>query len=489
MSLSSFNGIPDSDWQVTNLNVRNNLTTKSITATQFNIIVLDADVVVSDVLDTTTVVTSNMRFTTDPVVGFVLTCVEADGSAAWEQGGMGTGDVVGPASSTAGALAAWDDTTGTLLRNTAITTAAANTVLNFPTGTVLSIDGTDLLKTNASGVFLGRGAGTTTCTDSVAVGDGALAASTGSNCVAIGYQALAATVAGDDNTVVGSNSATNAPGMASCTIVGSSSADACTGSDNVGMGIGILAATTGNENIAIGNGAMAATTTGSGNVAVGHQALGMNIAGSTNVAIGNAAHNMAVETTDSVIIGASARVYSGDNAVVIGSGARAQANSIAIGFNSDANATNSIAIGTIAAVTVPDSVVINASALGQTLYFPGLANATGTTVEYDGGSNGQIGPMASSKRFKEDWKELSYDEGVVEGLQPVTFKYKKSGTGDFGLLAEDVLPVAPRLVTFNEEGQPESVRYHMLGVYLLQEIQHLRTRVAQLESLEGPVVE
>ena len=48
-------------------------------------------------------------------------------------------------------------------------------------------------------------------------------------------------------------------------------------------------------------------------------------------------------------------------------------------------------------------------------------------------------------------------------LKPVTFRYKKDIDGarmlSFGLIAEEVAQVNPDLVTRNEEGKPESVRY------------------------------
>lgn len=489
MSLFSFNGQPEHDSQVSNLVVRNNLAAKSITATNFNITLLNVELLFADIFEADTVVCDTLQFTKDPTVDFVITCADAEGDAVWAQGGTGTGDVVGPASSTTAALAAWNDTTGELLKNTGITTASGNTVLNFPSdGTLLQVGGASLLRINTvdANAFLGRGAGLAACTASVAVGDGALAVSTGTDNVAVGYQALAATVTGDDNVVVGANSATNAPGIDSCIIVGANSGDACTGSDNIGFGVGVLTATTGAQNVAIGNGAMASTTSGAGNVAIGHDAFGMNVTGSNNVVIGNGAHNVAVETSNSVVIGASARVISGDNAVAIGSGAQAAANSIAIGVDAVASGTNSIAIGQGITNSVDDSILISSEGGAQTLFVTALPTVSGTALDYLSGSvpiGGQIGPTASSKRFKEDWKDLEYDENLVKGLQPVTFKFKDSKFESFGLLAEDVLQVAPRLVTFNQEGQPESVRYQMLSVYLLKEIQQLRQYVAELEGL------
>ena len=61
----------------------------------------------------------------------------------------------------------------------------------------------------------------------------------------------------------------------------------------------------------------------------------------------------------------------------------------------------------------------------------------------------------------------------VLALKPVTFRYKKeiepNGAIMFGLIAEEVEKVAPELVTRNDKGQVESVRYEMVNAMLLNE--------------------
>ena len=50
----------------------------------------------------------------------------------------------------------------------------------------------------------------------------------------------------------------------------------------------------------------------------------------------------------------------------------------------------------------------------------------------------------------------------------------------YGLIAEEVAEVAPELVTYDDEGQPYSVQYHMLPAMLLNEVQkQQRTLEAQ----------
>jgi len=62
---------------------------------------------------------------------------------------------------------------------------------------------------------------------------------------------------------------------------------------------------------------------------------------------------------------------------------------------------------------------------------------------------------------------------AILGLEPVSFRYKKEiepgGAVMFGLVAEDVEKVDPDLVTRNDKGEPETVRYEAVNAMLLNE--------------------
>jgi len=62
---------------------------------------------------------------------------------------------------------------------------------------------------------------------------------------------------------------------------------------------------------------------------------------------------------------------------------------------------------------------------------------------------------------------------TLYGLKPVTFHYKKGvdpGQAlSFGLIAEDVNKVDPDLVTRDQKGEPETVRYEAVNAMLLNE--------------------
>ena len=108
-------------------------------------------------------------------------------------------------------------------------------------------------------------------------------------------------------------------------------------------------------------------------------------------------------------------------------------------------------------------------------------------------SDGKLGTIMSSRRFKEDIKPMDKASEAILALQPVTFRYKKdfdpTGTAQFGLVAEDVAKVNPDLVVRDKEGKPYSVRYDQVNAMLLNEFLKERKKVedqqetiAQLKS-------
>jgi hypothetical protein len=78
-------------------------------------------------------------------------------------------------------------------------------------------------------------------------------------------------------------------------------------------------------------------------------------------------------------------------------------------------------------------------------------------------SNGQLGTQApsSSRRFKKEIKSMDKTSEAVLSLKPVTLQYKsdKTGTRQFGLIAEEVSAVNPDLVVRDVDGQIYTVRY------------------------------
>jgi hypothetical protein len=189
--------------------------------------------------------------------------------------------------------------------------------------------------------------------------------------------------------------------------------------------------TASNFNTAIGSAALAVNT-GEGNTACGNVALFFNT-GSNNTALGN---------------GAGTTLTFGDNNIDIGyivGGVAGESNTIRIG-NSDI--TNTFISG-ISGTNSPGGVAVFCN------------------------SDGKLGVISSSARFKEDIKPMGKASEAILALKPVTFRYKKEidpqGIPEFGLIAEEVEKVNPDLIIRDRKGKPQTVRYEQVNAMLLNE--------------------
>ena len=115
----------------------------------------------------------------------------------------------------------------------------------------------------------------------------------------------------------------------------------------------------------------------------------------------------------------------------------------------------------------------------------GVTVSSGTAVYID--SNGQLGTITSSVRFKEDVESMGdASEGLMK-LRPVTFHYKApyddgSHLLQYGLIAEEVAKVFPDLVQYDQQGKPFTVRYHEINTMLLNELQKQHAKVNELNA-------
>jgi hypothetical protein len=100
-------------------------------------------------------------------------------------------------------------------------------------------------------------------------------------------------------------------------------------------------------------------------------------------------------------------------------------------------------------------------------------NEGGTILPVYINSNGQLGTMSSSRRFKEEIKPMDTASEAVLALRPMTFRYKKEidphGIPQFGLVAEDVAKVNPDLVVRDANREIYTVRYDAVNAMLLNE--------------------
>ena len=207
--------------------------------------------------------------------------------------------------------------------------------------------------------------------------------------------------------------------------------------------------TGGNGNTASGYGALF-NTTGYQNTAVGLNALSANTSGTVNIALGVGAGNSAPAGNS--------------NSIYIGSP----------GAGTDSSGT--IYLGTQGTQT------------GGT-FIAGISGATSSSgVEVFINSNGQLGTVTSSARFKEEINDMGDTSSKLLQLRPVTFYYKPeyddgSHLLQYGLVAEEVAKVYPEMVAYGKDGKPLTVRYQMLAPMLLGELQKLAERNKRQDDL------
>jgi hypothetical protein len=136
-----------------------------------------------------------------------------------------------------------------------------------------------------------------------------------------------------------------------------------------------------------------------------------------------------------------------------------------------------IAIG-ISSTNVPAACNIT-----DGLFFPpGRAVVVaGVQTNYNA-ATGQMGPIASSRRFKEDIVDLTTKSALIFDLRPVDYKYKNSEKREFGYIAEEVAEVLPCIVPRDAEGKPFGVNYEKVVVLLVEEVRKGRDEIALLRA-------
>ncbi|MDF1862001.1 MAG: tail fiber domain-containing protein [Verrucomicrobiales bacterium] len=300
-------------------------------------------------------------------------------------------------------------------------------------------------------------------------GNGALGFNTiGYHNTANGYQALALNTSGRNNTASGYSALRSNQ----------------TGVNNAANGsFALNSNATGNDNTANGYAALTSNTTGFDNSACGMHALGANLTGSQNTASGKSSLRYNTTGDHNIALGfeAGRDLTTGDHNIMIGNfGIAAEADTIRIG---DSDQTRAFISGIRGAST-------------------GVADAISVVID----SNGQLGTMSSSRRYKEDIHSMDEAEtsARLRQLRPVIFRYRQSYSDgekpiQYGLIAEEVAEVFPDLAVYDDEGRPETVKYHLLAPLLLNEVKKqqkdaenreremagIKQRLEQLEALVG----
>ena len=224
-------------------------------------------------------------------------------------------------------------------------------------------------------------------------------------------------------------------------------------------------AATDGANTALGSIALVALTSGQENVAVGRRALENSTSGSNNTSLGWRSGDGVLTGDGNTCIGSSTctNTSSADNVVCIGQ------NSAGENFSNRAYIPN----------------------VGQFTQNFVVGNVEFVTVRL---SDGKLGHTVSSRRYKDDIKPMGDASELIYKLKPVSFRYKKTpeyqgDNLDYGLIAEDVAEIDPKLAIRDGKGQIESLRYLAIYNMMLNEflkehkkVEEQQTSIADLKS-------
>ncbi len=312
----------------------------------------------------------------------------------------------------------------------------------------------------------------------------------GATNTAVGKNALRDTTSGYNNTGVGASALqTNTTGYGNTGLGAYALLFNSTGYGNTGVGASTLAFnSTGFFNTAVGFRVLYDNSTGRANTGVGTTALGNNSTGFGNVVVGSYAMSLSTTASSNTAIGTSALVVStGQRNTALGysAGSSNTAGSDNVFIASyGANESNTLRIGEGTGGGLFEQT--RAFISGIRGITTGQANGINVLID----SNGQLGTISSSRRFKEDIRDMAeVSEGIAE-LRPVTFRYRRPyEDGErptrYGLIAEEVAEIFPDLVSYDTEGRPDAVLDHLLVPMLLNELQ----KQQQVSSVQEETIE
>ncbi len=119
-----------------------------------------------------------------------------------------------------------------------------------------------------------------------------------------------------------------------------------------------------------------------------------------------------------------------------------------------------------------------------TLRLLALGSAGGSQLCWN--ANNEVSFCSSSLRYKTELSSFRSGMDLVSRLRPIAFKWKEGGAADVGLGAEDVAKVEPRLVTLNDKGEVEGVKYDHLSVVFINAFKEQQAQIdAQRRQIQA----
>jgi hypothetical protein len=315
---------------------------------------------------------------------------------------------------------------------------------------------------------------------------------TGLNNAFIGVNAGTANTSGGGNTFVG-----NAAGSANSTgffnsfyghFAGNANAG---GSDNSFFGVEAGRLSTASQNSFFGRQSGLSTTTGGSNSFFGYRSGWSNTIGASNSFFGNSAGSTNEDGTNNTFVGTNSgsQNRSGGNNTFIGKGAGV----------SNSDGSNNTIIGADANVplnltlTFATAIGAGSLALDSNVVALGRPNGADTVLAYGkirfntlgaAGStqlcrnaSSEIASCSSSLRYKSHVSDFTSGLSTLLRLRPITFDWKDTGIRDLGFGAEDIVRIEPLLVTQNDRGEVEGVKYDRITTVLVNAVKEQQEQI------------
>lgn len=111
---------------------------------------------------------------------------------------------------------------------------------------------------------------------------------------------------------------------------------------------------------------------------------------------------------------------------------------------------------------------------------PVLGNA-GTITLCRNGSN-EIATCSSSIRYKKQVENYKTGLDMIDQLRPVSYQWKETEAEDLGFIAEEIAEIDERLITRNEGGTIEGVKYDRLTTILVNAIKEQQQEIDLLKE-------
>lgn len=148
-------------------------------------------------------------------------------------------------------------------------------------------------------------------------------------------------------------------------------------------------------------------------------------------------------------------------------------------FGTDVSNTNSFVVATSSLGTNDALILSNTT---PRIYMPKVYtdNTTASGANMVIGSDGRIYYSTSARKYKTDINYSGVDGNLVYQLQPASFKDKNNGREYIGFIAEDVAALEPRLVDYNDAGEPNGLFYGNFTALLTEAVQDQKKLIDEL---------